>query len=705
MLQAILSEDLETVSLLLSKGANPNKTVSNGKTCLGEAAYRGSTEIAKKLIAESHCDNTTKPLGNYEGDCACTSPNKNVTLKSLKRKLDKLTLDVNEKCKTLSDRRSKLELDPLKEGRNQGYYKMIHKDGSSSEESKVGGITVPATPTSPQTELEWDEDIGNVAASTSEDESVTSMYKLSTGAAISAASDYTCGIDQPDAFGRTALNYAAEQNNVEIVKALAEAGCKLDYAGSSGWSPLHASVASDRIDVVKALLSAGSDVNLRTPITLVADHGAILDLRDEKDRTALYIAAAQGHTDIVRFLIARGANYEMVELLASHGCGINVHNSIGETPLLLAMTIDNPCPFASVLLEKGANVNACNSHTGASALHVAVEFSEDPREFESLLNLLMNHSIDLDKRASTQDTALNRAILLHKCLSERVKQPHGRERAARRRGVQRGPARVREPAEPAHEPLHRPGQESLDSGHRPEQSNTTAQVMNACNSHTGASALHVAVELSEDPREFETLLNLLMNHSIDLDKRASTQDTALNRAILLHNHTGARALHVAVELSEDPREFESLLNLLMKHSIDLDKRASTQDTALNSSILLHKDRIAMQLVRYGANVNLCEVLTNVFGNLIIASNRKSTKLANMLIKAGHNKVILNLINNPKKTAKWITEIFKSPLSLADICRIQIRNMRENEINLRDFVASLPIPDIIKNFLMMEELVP
>lgn len=115
----------------------------------------------------------------------------------------------------------------------------------------------------------------------------------------------------------------------------------------------------------------------------------------------------------------------------------------------------------------------------------------------------------------------------------------------------------------------------------------------------------------------------------------------------------------------------------------------------------------MQLVRYGANVNLCEMLTNVFGNLIIASNRKSNKLANMLIKAGHNKVTLNLINNPKKTAKWITEIFKSPLSLADICRIQIRNMQknENERNLRDFVASLPIPDIIKNYLMMEELVP
>lgn len=161
-------------------GANPNKTVRNGKTCLGEAAYRGFTDIAKKLIVESHCDNTTKPIVDlyYEGNCACTSTNKNNTLKSLKRKLNKLTIETNAKNKTLSDRRSKLESDPSKESINQGYFKMIHEDGSSSEESQVGGVTLPMIPISPLTELEWDEDIGNVAASTSEDESVASMYKL-----------------------------------------------------------------------------------------------------------------------------------------------------------------------------------------------------------------------------------------------------------------------------------------------------------------------------------------------------------------------------------------------------------------------------------------------------------------------------------------------------------------------------------------------
>lgn len=111
----------------------------------------------------------------------------------------------------------------------------------------------------------------------------------------------------------------------------------------------------------------------------------------------------------------------------------------------------------------------------------------------------------------------------------------------------------------------------------------------------------------------------------------------------------------------------------------------------------------MQLVRYGADVNLCEVLVNVFGNLIIASNRKGLKLANMLVKAGHNKVVLNLVDNPNRTAKWITETYKSPLNLADITRIRVRKLHKDGLTLRDYVQKLPIPDIIKSFLMLDEL--
>lgn len=49
-------------------------------------------------------------------------------------------------------------------------------------------------------------------------------------------------------------------------------------------------------------------------VTLMVDHGASLDLRDDKDRTALFVAAAQGHTAIVQFLLDRGANINIGDL-------------------------------------------------------------------------------------------------------------------------------------------------------------------------------------------------------------------------------------------------------------------------------------------------------------------------------------------------------------------------------------------------------
>lgn len=62
----------------------------------------------------------------------------------------------------------------------------------------------------------------------------------------------------------------------------------------------------------------------------------------------------------------------------------------------------------------GANVNACNSITGASALHVAVESIDCPEEFEELLKYLLEYNIDMNSTALTGDTPLNRALLLAK---------------------------------------------------------------------------------------------------------------------------------------------------------------------------------------------------------------------------------------------------------------------------------------------------
>lgn len=112
-------------------------------------------------------------------------------VKSHKRKL-KIDSQQNEtvvKCKNLSDRMFK---DYYAESiasttaetmeKNQGYFVFIHSEGSSSDEGKLPALksplSLPSLTMSPQADLEWDEEIGNVAPTTSEDETWSSMYKL-----------------------------------------------------------------------------------------------------------------------------------------------------------------------------------------------------------------------------------------------------------------------------------------------------------------------------------------------------------------------------------------------------------------------------------------------------------------------------------------------------------------------------------------------
>lgn len=165
---------------IIIAGANPNRTCKCGKTCLGEAAKIGNITLVKLLIEYSKTSSASK----------VTSTRKR-QVKSHKRKLkhDSQQTETVVKCKNLSGRMFKdyyaeSIASTTKESmdKNQGYFVFIHSEGSSSDEGKLPGLKSPLSPPSltmsPQADLEWDEEIGNVAPTTSEDETWSSMYKL-----------------------------------------------------------------------------------------------------------------------------------------------------------------------------------------------------------------------------------------------------------------------------------------------------------------------------------------------------------------------------------------------------------------------------------------------------------------------------------------------------------------------------------------------
>lgn len=130
---------------------------------------------------------------------------------------------------------------------------------------------------------------------------------------------------------------------------------------------------------VKELIDQGVDVNKPTDEMLGIDH-----------KTPLYLAAINGHTDIVQLLIANGADINLlneygettlhkaaeegnegaVTMLLDMGAKLNLQDCDGLTPLLAAAQWGKTA-IVRILLDRGASINE-KDHYGYTPLHRAV---------------------------------------------------------------------------------------------------------------------------------------------------------------------------------------------------------------------------------------------------------------------------------------------------------------------------------------------
>ena len=158
-----------------------------------------------------------------------------------------------------------------------------------------------------------------------------------------------------------------------MVERLLNAGADPDAAQTSGLTPLMTAVETGNVEVVRLLLARGADVNAATVAT---------------NNTALMWAVAGRHTDIVHRLIEHGADLdvstakgftllmiaarngdiEMARTLLAAGVDINAAGADGAHVLPYAIVIGQ-AEFARFLLEAGADPNARVS--GVTALHAA----------------------------------------------------------------------------------------------------------------------------------------------------------------------------------------------------------------------------------------------------------------------------------------------------------------------------------------------
>ena len=252
-------------------------------------------------------------------------------------------------------------------------------------------------------------------------------------AAIDIIAKKSADVNAAEADGSTALLWAANGNDADLVARLLKAGANPNVRNQLGSTALAEATFNANTEMVKALLDAGADPNAagpdgQTPLMLVArtanvaaaklllDKGANPNVKEkQREQTALMWAAASSQAPMMRELLAHGAEVDAktavdlmtplvssepraqprppggmtamlfavregcmdcVKALVEKGAKIDLPDPEGVTPLISAV-FNAHFDVAKYLIEQGANVDRWD-WWGRTPLYLAVDYNTLP---------------------------------------------------------------------------------------------------------------------------------------------------------------------------------------------------------------------------------------------------------------------------------------------------------------------------------------
>jgi ankyrin repeat protein/uncharacterized protein YecT (DUF1311 family) len=457
------------------------------------------------------------------------------------------------------------------------------------------------------------------------------------------------------------LDYAAEQNQAAIAQFLIAHGANVNavqHEGpNAGYSALHRAAIVDAAEVASVLLANGAVVNIHgplgvTPLILAASHGSLRTVKvllehgadvltaDGHGETALSVAKAHDHPDIVeqlllhlpapsssslsaaamrgdleyvrlivkrdgllhdlsatmkdealRFAILGGPNpaparQQMIELLLADGADANNRvNNAPNTPLMLATSRG----IAALLIAHGADVNEVTPW-GRPVEALACNASiKDPR---AMIELLLAHGARLEPVPPRARSALDCAVALDRPDFAEYLLDHGMT-ADTRDGLGRTPLfAATDPAMIKLLIAHGATLNAVDrSGLTPLTSALTSQ-----RDSLALSLLAAGADAKGASGAAEAPLSIA----------ARIPDPSVVRALLergadpnARNRRGESALEEAVEAGTAP-----VAELLIAHGADLNQRGPMGWTALHYAASRNDGRLVSLLLEHGANPSL-----------------------------------------------------------------------------------------------------
>src|SRR6202023_638651 len=156
------------------------------------------------------------------------------------------------------------------------------------------------------------------------EEKAAAERKANAGGVGARAKRTAMTITEIELNGATPVALAAEVNNLEAVKALVNAGADPLLATETGTTPLMLASGAGT-DVQRARSPEERATAVQTAKYLV-DHGADVNAAGQFGWTALHSATYQGITDLMEFLVGKGAK-------------IDAMDSFRQTPLSISLSV------------------------------------------------------------------------------------------------------------------------------------------------------------------------------------------------------------------------------------------------------------------------------------------------------------------------------------------------------------------------------
>ena len=205
--------------------------------------------------------------------------------------------------------------------------------------------------------------------------------------------------------GDTLMNLAVRNQNISIVKRLADAEADPFIRNENGMNAMMLASVNTDVDILEYLIcryySRISDDDRGELLACAAANNCVENVKcmlaHEFSPVSLY------RDEPTAVWAMQSENMELIRLLISAGASVNSENEMGQT-LLLTAAADGQLEICRQLIEMGALIEKSDDHKNTPLL-MACSYGRG-----EVVQLLLSHGADADVRCSEGSTALQRAI-------------------------------------------------------------------------------------------------------------------------------------------------------------------------------------------------------------------------------------------------------------------------------------------------------